>query len=286
MAEDAKSGATDKPNQMSESFTLKPLWLNQTRDFDHSVQAIHYSTNQFKTAIHYRMSTSLVMILKEHVMSNGAFRNHYGAKWFTNLKWFRSLQSDRVSQIIWFRLELRSGFANHLLQIGTSEWVRESFDSDWNFGAGSQIICFRSGLQSGFANHLIQIGTSEWVQNHLIQIGTSEGSRIICFRWTSERFANHLIQIGTSERVRESFDSDWNFGVGSRIIWFRLELRSGFANHLIQIGTSEWVRESFDSDWNFGVGSRIICFRSGLQSGFANHFDNWMISYQCSEVLN
>ncbi len=29
---------------------------------------------------------------------------------------------------------------------------------------------------------------------------------------------NHLIQIGTSERVRESFDSDQDFGAGSRII--------------------------------------------------------------------
>ncbi len=53
---------------------------------------------------------------------------------------------------------------------------------------------------------------------------------------------NHLIQIRTSEWVRESFDSDQNFGVG-------------FVNHLIQIRTSEWVRESFDSDQNFRVGS-------------------------------
>ncbi len=32
---------TDKPIQLSESFTLEPIQLIQTRDFDHSVQAIH-----------------------------------------------------------------------------------------------------------------------------------------------------------------------------------------------------------------------------------------------------
>ncbi len=72
-----------------------------------------------------------------------------------------------------------------------SERVRESFDSDRNFGAGLWIIWFRSELRSGFVNHLIQIGTSE------------RGSEL------RSGFVNHLIQIGTSERVCESL-----FGAG------------------------------------------------------------------------
>ncbi len=59
-------------------------------------------------------------------------------------------------------------------------------------------------------------------------------------------------------RVCESFDSDRDFGVGSRIIRFRSGLRCGFTNHLIQIETSVRVCESFDSDRDFGVGSQII----------------------------
>ncbi len=32
---------------------------------------------------------------------------------------------------------IRSGFVNHLIQIKTSKLVRDSFDSDQDFGAGS-----------------------------------------------------------------------------------------------------------------------------------------------------
>ncbi len=35
MAEDVKCGETDKPIQLSESFTLEPIQLIQTHDFDH-----------------------------------------------------------------------------------------------------------------------------------------------------------------------------------------------------------------------------------------------------------
>ncbi len=63
MTEDEKSGVKDKPNQLSESFTLEPLRLIQTRDFDHSVQVIRQQ-NQIERAIRFQISTSLVMILK------------------------------------------------------------------------------------------------------------------------------------------------------------------------------------------------------------------------------
>ncbi len=55
-------------------------------------------------------------------------------------------------------------FANHLVQFGASERVRESFDSVRDFRACSGIIWFSSGLRSVFGNHLIQFGTSERVR--------------------------------------------------------------------------------------------------------------------------
>ncbi len=89
---------------------------------------------------------------------------------------------------LWFRSGLRSVFANHLISIGTLEWVHKSFrelndsqtmlrsldlkqwftnhysnrvysarvqlfDLDRKFGAGSWIFWFRLELWSGFANH-------------------------------------------------------------------------------------------------------------------------------------
>ncbi len=86
-------------------------------------------------------------------------------------------------------------FGNHLIQFGTSERVRESFDSVRGFRACSRIIYFSSGLQSVFATHLIQLGTSERVRESFTSVRD--------FRV----FATHLIQFGTSEHVRDSFDS-------------------------------------------------------------------------------
>ncbi len=40
MTEEEKSRGTDEQIELSESFTLEPLRLIQTRDFDHSVRAI------------------------------------------------------------------------------------------------------------------------------------------------------------------------------------------------------------------------------------------------------
>ncbi len=56
-------------------------------------------------------------------------------------------------------------FANHLIQFGASERVRESFDSVRGFRACSRIIWFSSGHQSVFGNHLIQFGASERVRD-------------------------------------------------------------------------------------------------------------------------
>jgi len=56
MAEDQKSGGKDEPNQLSESFTLEPIRLIQTCDFDHSVQASRQQ-NQIKKDINFQIST-------------------------------------------------------------------------------------------------------------------------------------------------------------------------------------------------------------------------------------
>ncbi len=49
MAEHTKSGGTDKPNQLNESFTLELLQLITICDFNHSVQAIHKQKSDQKS---------------------------------------------------------------------------------------------------------------------------------------------------------------------------------------------------------------------------------------------
>ncbi len=53
--------------------------------------------------------------------------------------WFRS-RLRTGSWFIWFRSRLRSWFVIHLIQIKTSKLVRDSFDSDQDFEAGSWFI--------------------------------------------------------------------------------------------------------------------------------------------------
>ncbi len=127
--------------------------------------------------------------------------------------------SERDSRIIWF--------------IGTSEWVRESFDSDRDFG---RTIWFR--IQSVVANQLERV--------YLIQVFW-----IFCYR-SALRSA-----------VRESSDSDRNFGVGS---WIIIQIGTSERDSRITwfIGTSEWVRELFRS----GFQSSSWIFDLELRSGF------------------
>ncbi len=71
MAEDAKRG-TDKPIHSSDSFTLEPDSIQtQTRDVDFKRFT---RKKHIKGAIHFRISTLLVMILKTMISETERFK--------------------------------------------------------------------------------------------------------------------------------------------------------------------------------------------------------------------
>ncbi len=212
--------------------------------------------------------------------------------------WFRS-ELEHRSWNIWFRSELRCGFTNLLIQIGTLE------HRSWN-------IWFRSELRCGFTNLLIQIGTSVRVHKSFDSDRYfGAGSQIFWFRselWSTDHetfdldqyfgggFTNLLIQIGTLEHrswiiwfrsvLRCGFTNLWfrsELEHRSWIIWFRSVLQCGFTNLLIQIGTwAQIMNHFFRSVLRCGftnlliqIGtlehrSWIIWFRSVLRCGFTN----------------
>ncbi len=193
MAEDVKIKGTDKPIQSSESFTLESLQLIQIRDFDHSVQAIHLQ-NQFKRVIHFRISTSLVMILKS---VDG---------------WNQACQNSETVQLLGYDWQvwsapIRSHIANHLIQIGISE-------------LGSQIFVLRSELRSGFVNFFIQIGSLQRVCTSFCELIDLQSTlRSPTLKWwfgnhysdyySEAWITNHLIPIGTLRSTLRSPDMKW-----------------------------------------------------------------------------
>ncbi len=182
MAEDVKIKGTDKPIQSSELFTLESLQLIQIRDFDHSVQAIHLQI-QFKRFIHFRISTSLVMILKS---VDG---------------WNQACQNSETVQFLWYDWQVWNQIS-----------YCESFDSDQDFGAWISNICFKirtfervceffySDRKFAAGSHIIL-----WIDWFTIHAPKSYSEMMV---WES------LFRLLFRSVDHESFDSDQNFGVG------------------------------------------------------------------------
>ncbi len=106
MAEDAKRG-TDKPILSSDSFTLEPLRLIQTQTHDKRFT----SKNLIKGAIHFQISTLLVMILKPMISETERFVTE-------------SVKTLRHTIIHCFESLVRSRIVNRLIHIAFHKLFR------------------------------------------------------------------------------------------------------------------------------------------------------------------
>ncbi len=190
-------------------FKAGALRLIQIRDFENSLSC-PLEKNRSQN-IHFQILTSL-MILRSTL-------------WW--IKLFETLNQLNLALLNYsvlkcttcFRSELRCGFVNLLIQIGTSKHV-------------SQIFWFRSELQSMYhksfdsnqnfkapiTNLLIQIRTSKhvsqifWFKSELQSMYHKSFDSDRNFK---ARISNLLIQIRTSKRLSQTF-------------WFRSELQSAY----------------------------------------------------------
>ncbi len=156
------------------------LRWNHSNWFKFVISIIHFkrftSKIQFKRAIHFRISTLLVMILKS-------------TYWWVKPSFSKLRNSSIiVSQNDWLFLSapIRSRIANHLIQIGISE-------------RGSRIFLFRSELRRGFVNFLIQIGSSQRVCASFCELNDSRSMlRSPDLKWW---FGNHYSDPDYEERI-------------------------------------------------------------------------------------
>ncbi len=164
MAEEVKSGGSDKPESIE--------WVSYagTAPIDSNSWLWSFtSRNSLAKTDQKSILTSLVMILKSMcVMGETKLWISTTALQNDSLFWSAPVGSQifcnfglRVSQHKSFDLDrnfaYRKSFdsdqdfwartVNHFIKIGISEWICESFDWDWNFGADSRIIWFRSILR-------------------------------------------------------------------------------------------------------------------------------------------
>lgn len=134
MAEGAKSGGTNQSIQLSESYSLEPLRLIQTRFTRKKTDQKSHSFSKFKMIL-------LVTILK--------------SMWW----WEKTLNTLLCCKMIHCFEALFQVFdadiTNYLIQIGSLEPIL-------------RIICFKSELRSVFANLLSHIRTSDRVGSQII----------------------------------------------------------------------------------------------------------------------